>query len=174
MAKDGKVRAESSAGRTQGIVNLAYISIFLGLVFASSLGLLYGRSIGEEVAATPYFGLALKVYGVAALVELLAEPCFVVVQQKSRFAVRARAESLATVMRCAGTCGMAIWGSWTGRELGVLPFAVGQAVYAVVLPVVYFGELWGIAKLGGFSLGLRALVSRYASRSVMFEVMDKC
>ncbi|CZT45285.1 related to oligosaccharide transporter [Rhynchosporium secalis] len=158
----GHVDASSAAGRTQAIVNLSYISICLGTIFAFGVGWLYiyTLSAGDPtVLKTPYFIEALKIYGVAAFVELLAEPCYVVVQQKSRFGIRASAELVATVLRCLITCGCAIWASRSGRDIGVLPFAIGQGTYAVVLVVVYYMNVWSIASKGGFSLLARKIYS---------------
>jgi len=160
----GHVDARTSAGRTQAIVNLSYVSVLLGVVFAFAVGWLYisTLSAGDPVVLqTPYFREALKIYGLAAILELLAEPCYVVVQQKSRFGIRASAELTATVLRCLVTCGSAIWASRAGRDIGVLPFALGQGMYAVSLSLVYYMNVWGIASQGGFSLLAKRLYSRY-------------
>ncbi|KAL2073697.1 hypothetical protein VTL71DRAFT_11023 [Oculimacula yallundae] len=152
---EGHVDETTAAGRTQAIVNLSYVSIYLGVLFAFGVGWLYiyTLSAGDPVVLqTPYFREALKIYGLAAFLELLAEPCYVVVQQKSRFGIRASAELVATVLRCLMTCGSAIWASRTGRDIGVLPFALGQGMYAVSLLLVYYLNVWDIASQGGFSL----------------------
>ncbi|KUJ15699.1 Rft-1-domain-containing protein [Mollisia scopiformis] len=156
----GHVDALTSAGRTQAIVNLSYISVFLGAVFAVVVAWLYSWSLAAgdpAVLATPYFPAALKLFGLAALGELLAEPCYVVVQHKSRFGVRARTEMIATVLRCLVTCGSAIWAARTGRDIGVLPFALGQCTYAVSLLVVYYASVWSIASSNNFSLFLNKI-----------------
>lgn len=90
-----------------------------------------------------------------------------VVQQKSRFKIRAAAESSATVFRCLVTCGSAIWAARNSQDIGVLPFALGQVMYAVTLLLVYCWSVWGIATLGRFSLILTPLYSEFAySRSI--------
>ncbi len=160
---EGHVNATTAAGRTQAIVNLSYVSIYLGIVFAFLVGWIYIYSLAKGdpiVLETPYFREALKLYGLAAIWELLAEPCYVVVQHKSRFGIRASAELVATVLRCLVTCGSAIWASGTGRDIGVLPFALGQGMYALSLTVVYYLKVWIIASEGGFSLITRKIYSR--------------
>ncbi|KAF8865038.1 oligosaccharide translocation protein RFT1, variant [Acephala macrosclerotiorum] len=158
----GHVDASTSAGRTQAIVNLSYVSVYLGALFAVIVAWLYTWSLSAgdpAVLATPYFPAALKLYGLAAFWELLAEPCYVVVQHKSRFGIRATAEMIATVLRCLTTCGSAIWAAQTGRDIGVLPFAIGQCTYAVSLLLVYYSSAWTIASSNGFSLFLNSIYS---------------
>jgi len=149
---EGHVDGRTAAGRTQAIVNLAYISIYLGAAFAVVLALVYTRYGDPLILTTPYFQTSLKIYGIAAVWELLSEPCFAVVQQKSRFKIRAAAESVATVLRCLMTCGSAIWAVRTDRDIGVLPFALGQVSYAASLLAVYCWNVWGIAAIGHFFL----------------------
>jgi oligosaccharide translocation protein RFT1 len=160
----GYVDGSTSAGKTQTIVNLAYVSIYLGIVFTFGLAWAYLRALRANdpvVLETPYFQEALKLYSFAAFWELLAEPCFVVVQQKSRLKIRAAAESIATVFRCLVTCSSAIWAAQHGLDTGLLPFALGQGMYGMSLLFVYYWSVWGIASASGFSLMAVPIYSRY-------------
>lgn len=160
---EGHVSGKTAAGRTQAIVNLAYVSIYLGSIFAVLLAWLYIRTLSSgdpTILQTPYFHESLIIFGFAAFWELLSEPCFVVVQQKSRFKIRAAAESIATLLRCLITCGSAVWAARSGRDVGILPFALGQAVYAVSLLLVYYSRTWNISSDGGFSLMPKPIYSR--------------
>lgn len=151
----GHVDARTAAGRSQAIVNLAYISIGFGVVLALGFAWLYLHTTPAQnstIQETPYVHESLIIYGLAAVVELLAEPCYVIAQQKARFEVRAGAESTATVLKCLVTCGSAIWASWRGFDIGVLPFALGQGVYALSLSIVYYWNICGISSTSGFSL----------------------
>lgn len=153
--KDGAIT------KTQEIVNLAYISIFLGLIFSVLLAWAYLRSLrsAPDILATPYFTQALQLYGVAAFCELLAEPCFVVVQQKTEYQIRAAAESVATVLRCLVTCAFAVLARRKGTDIGVLPFAMGQVIYGFALLLIYNRKVRPIATTNGFSLAPRPLAS---------------
>lgn len=155
----GQIDSRSPAGRSQAIVNLSYISIFLGIFFAFTGVWIWTPE--ARVLETPYFKEALIMYAIATFLELLAEPCFVVVQQHSEFGIRARAESIATFLRCIVTCASAAWAAQKGIDIGVLPFAIGQWVYAISLPVVYYWKTWNISSKGGFSLLLRPIFSMY-------------
>ncbi|KAH7407841.1 Rft protein-domain-containing protein [Cadophora sp. MPI-SDFR-AT-0126] len=166
----GHVDARTAAGRTQAIVNLSYVSVCLGVIFAFGVGWLYVSTLSAGdpiVLQTPYFRRALKIYGLAAVLELLTEPCYVVVQQKSRFGIRASAELAATVLRCLVTCGSAIWASRGERDIGVLPFALGQAMYAVSLSLVYYLSVWDIASRGEFSLLAKRIYSSDATDFIL-------
>ncbi len=164
----GLVTRSSKTQKTQEIVNLAYIPTCLGVFFAFFLGWAYWRSLrssAPSVLATPYFAMALQLYGVAAFWELLSEPCFVVVQQKSEYKIRAAAESVGTVLRCLVTCGSAILASHKDVDMGVLPFAFGQWIYGLSLLFVYYRNVWAVASTYGFSLMLRRIPSKYKFHS---------
>ncbi len=148
-------------GKTQTVINLSYISLFLGIPLSIGLANLYLRSASSSAFETPWFQTSLMIYGIAAVGELLTEPCFVVAQQKMLYRLRATAESTATMARCFLTCGVAIYGARREMALGVLPFAVGQLAYAVVLVLVYFGKTRSIAIDGGFSLLLKRISTGY-------------
>jgi oligosaccharide translocation protein RFT1 len=158
---EGHVDQETPAGETQTIVNLAYVPIYLGCGFAILLAWLYLKSVpGPVIQTTPYLRVALKIYGMAAICELLSEPCFVVIQNRSMYKIRARTEAISTLARCFATCTSAIWASCAGHDIGVLPFALGQAVYALTLTTVYYLSLRGVAAQHGFSLRIRPIFSK--------------
>jgi oligosaccharide translocation protein RFT1 len=159
-----------AARKTQEVVNLAYISISLGLFFALVLAWAYLQSLRSDpsILETPYFKQALQLYGIAAFLELLAEPCFIVVQQKSEYRIRAAAESFATVSRCLVTCGSAILAARNGTDIGVLPFAIGQCTYGLSLLFVYYRNVSAIAIAGGFSLMACPISSRYHIAGIYF------
>jgi oligosaccharide translocation protein RFT1 len=157
------IQRDWSAQNTQAVVNLAYVSILLGVIFAFSLGWVYLRSVRSNPSVTSniYLSEAVQLYGIAAFWELLSEPCFVAVQQKSEYKVRAAAESVATVLRCFVTCAIAVFATRNGFNIGVLPFAFGQWTYGLSLLIVYYARVRGIASRDGFSLTPRSIRSRY-------------
>ncbi|KAI1751368.1 Rft-1-domain-containing protein [Xylaria castorea] len=148
--RQGKRAADATA--SQSVVNIAHLSLGLGLTSSLGLGWAYLRYVDAATASTPYLDTALRIYGVAALVELLSEPAFVVLQHRLRFGPRAAAESIATFLRCLVTFGAANWGWKQGLDLGVLPFALGQLAYGVGLLAVYMWYGSRLARSEGFSL----------------------
>jgi len=154
-ASDGKARSDASsrARAAQSAVNAAYLAILLGALVALLLGWLYLASArGTAVAATPLLAPSLRLYAAAAVVELLAEPAFVVLQLRLRFGARAAAEALATLLRCAITLTASVWAARRGRDLGVLPFALGQLSYGAGLLLVYAYHGARLAREEGFAL----------------------
>ena len=100
------------------------------------------RGLGGE-------GWAVGCVGLAVWIELIGEPGFVVGVRMLRFRMRSVADGSAVVARCFVTYGVTMWLVKRGllETWGVLPFGVGQLVYAIVLTGVY---LWGMD--GGVSL----------------------
>ncbi|THZ47704.1 oligosaccharide translocation protein RFT1 [Aureobasidium pullulans] len=152
-----RVALQRRADGTQAVINMSYLAILAGLPLSYALAELY---LQTEVPKVPFLVQSLRVYGVAAMVELLAEPSFVAAQQKMLYKVRAGAEAAATIMKTFATVGLVVWASRQGRDLGVLPFAVGQLAYAASLLVVYSARLVLVAKSEGFSLLPRAIRSK--------------
>ncbi|KAI1136298.1 Rft-1-domain-containing protein [Hypoxylon sp. FL0543] len=142
----------TNARDSQSVVNIAHLSLLLGLGASVGLGWAYLHYVDAATADTPYLGVALRVYGLAAIVELLSEPAFVILQYRLRFGPRAAAESIATFLRCIVTFGVANWAWRRGLELGVLPFALGQLAYGLGLLAVYTWYGAQLASTEDFSL----------------------
>lgn len=144
-----RVALQRQTGNSQAIVNVSYISVALGLPLAYFLARLYARSLLPQVQ---YMEQSLPLYGIAAILELVTEPCFVVVQQKMMYKIRATAETMATIGRCLITFAAVLWAARTGKDLGVLPFALGQLGYSVLLLLIYYSRTLRIATQESFSL----------------------
>ncbi|KAI4730446.1 oligosaccharide translocation protein RFT1 [Aureobasidium sp. EXF-10728] len=149
-----RVALQRRADGTQAVINMSYLAIAAGVPLSYILAELY---LQTEVPKVPFLLQSLRVYGIAAMVELFAEPGFVAAQQKMLYKVRASAEAAATIMKTFATVGLVVWTSRQGRDLGVLPFAVGQLAYAVSLLVVYSARLVLVARSEGFSLLPRSI-----------------
>ncbi|KAJ9608892.1 Oligosaccharide translocation protein rft1 [Cladophialophora chaetospira] len=148
------------ANETQTAVNLSYLAVLLGFVVSTILGYSYLRSASEAVLGSPYFGLSYGIYAVATLIEVLAEPAFVVIQQKALYKDRARAETSAAMARCVSACAVAVLGRRSGLDPSILPFAVGQAAYAVVLLGFYLLPTLQLSRVERFDLVPRLLSSQ--------------
>ncbi|KAH8128818.1 Rft protein-domain-containing protein [Trichoderma asperelloides] len=139
-ADDDAAAAAAARQEGQAVVNLGYLAVGLGSI-------------------TPWLVESLWLYGVAAMVELMSEPCFVLMQTRLQFGTRATAESIATFLRCTVVFGSAVWASRKGLDIGVLPFALGQLSYGISLLVVYLVSGYRLALKTGFSLLPRQLAS---------------
>ncbi|KAM0668828.1 hypothetical protein MY8738_006563 [Beauveria namnaoensis] len=137
---------------SQALINLGYLSIALGTVTSLALGWMYLAYANPATLETPYMTLSLQVYGLAAMVELLSEPCFVLLQSVGRLSTRAAAESIATCIRCFVVFTTAVNAANRGMEVGVMPWALGQLAYGTALVLVYVSSGWRIGTIVGYSL----------------------
>ncbi|KAF5724395.1 oligosaccharidyl-lipid flippase [Fusarium mundagurra] len=144
---------------SQAVVNLGYLAIGLGSFVSLGLGWMYLAYANEITLATPYLVESLYLYGFAAMVELLSEPCFVLMQTRLQFGTRAAAESIATFLRCIVVFGSAVWAS-KHNDIGVLPFALGQITYGVSLLLVYLISGYRLSSSIGFSLLPKTITSK--------------
>lgn len=151
---DQKATSSARARQTQTIVNLSYLAVAIGIPLATALGWLYFQSQRNnvEIQQNPYFGFSLQIYAIATLVELLSEPCFVVVQERLLYKSRARNETIAAISKCAATCLTTLVSSHRQLEPSVLPFAMGQIVYALVLAGGYVETVLPLARQDGFAM----------------------
>ncbi|KAJ9641736.1 uncharacterized protein PV06_03760 [Exophiala oligosperma] len=150
---------QAQGGRaTQTVVNLAYLAVLLGFIISTAFGYSYLRGAPSEVLDSPYFIISFQVYAFATLTELLAEPAFVVIQQKALYADRARAETLAATARCLAACITAVVAHGEQLAPSILPFAAGQSAYAFVLLALYFLPVIRISRSEKFSLAPRKIV----------------
>ncbi|KAK3898695.1 Rft protein-domain-containing protein [Staphylotrichum tortipilum] len=157
--KDGKDGGAGTSNRAaQAVVNLGYLAIALGIPLATVFGWLYLKSLSTStLASAPNLVVSLYIYALAAVVELVSEPAFVMMQNRLQFGTRAAAESIATFLRCLVTLGSAVWGA--NRDLGVLPFALGQLSYGFGLLAVYAWTGAALARREGFSLLPRRIIT---------------
>jgi oligosaccharide translocation protein RFT1 len=162
---DDNAAAATARQEGQAVVNLGYLAVGLGSIVSVTLGWMYLASASADTLQTPWLVESLWLYGIAAMVELMSEPCFVLMQTRLQFGTRATAESVATFLRCTVVFGSAVWASRKGLDIGVLPFALGQLSYGISLLVVYLVSGYRLALKTGFSLLPKQLTS---SQNVVF------
>ena len=152
--RGGERQGDNVSRESQAVVNLGYLAIILGLAVSMGLGWLYlsYTTASTTIGSTPYLVTSLYIYGLASMLELLSEPCFVLMQTRLQFGTRATAESLATFCRCGVVFTTAVWASRGGLGIGVLPFALGQVTYGAVLLLVYIVSGHRLASTLSFSL----------------------
>ncbi|KAJ4207107.1 Oligosaccharide translocation protein rft1 [Fusarium falciforme] len=152
--------SDTARVESQAVVNLGYLAIGLGSVVSLVLGWMYLAFPSGAAVSTPYLVESLYLYGLAAMVELLSEPCFVLMQMRLQFGTRAAAESIATFLRCIVVFSSAVWASKQQKDIGVLPFALGQMTYGASLLLVYLISGYQLASTIGFSILPKAVSTK--------------
>lgn len=138
-----RITLQRQTTNLQAIVNVAYIPLMLGVPLSVFISFLYEHG---NLPAMPYMVLSIRLYGLAAMIELASEPCFALVQNQLAYSVRAAAETTATITRCMVMFIAAIWSHKLGKDIGVLPFAFGQMTYAICLVATYLLRTTPIAR----------------------------
>ncbi|GJJ79113.1 oligosaccharide translocation protein RFT1 [Entomortierella parvispora] len=152
------IRPGTEAYRLQKLVNMVYAPIPVGVIMTCAAVSYYLSQVDDlSEAKSPGYRLSIYLYGLSALIELLAEPMFMVAQYKLWFKTRVSVEGTAVIVRCILTCALTIYGArsslahsvtkdTTGSSIntmGVLAFAIAQFAYALLT-------------LGGFLLAFRS------------------
>ncbi|ORZ26290.1 Rft protein-domain-containing protein [Lobosporangium transversale] len=141
--------------RLQKLINMVYAPIPIGAFMTlAAVGYYLSHVDNASEMRFPGYRLSIVLYGLAALIELLAEPMFMVAQYKLWFKTRVSVEGLAVIVRCVLTCALTVYGARqsvvmsnektngsgsNANTMGVLAFAIAQFVY-------------GLLTLGGFLL----------------------
>ena len=145
----------SKLEESQAAVNASYITIAMGLPLTLATAFLYRYNAGPTVTSVPGFNLALQMYALATIIELFAEPSFVILQQRLLYSARARSETFAAIIKCVSACAAAFFLQSRGYSPSVMPAAVGQLCYALVLLIDYCRTSFPIAHADGFSMRVK-------------------
>ncbi|KAF7173554.1 hypothetical protein CNMCM5623_005771 [Aspergillus felis] len=162
---DKKTDAQSMA--TQSIVNMSYLSLGIGIALSILLGNSYIQFAAEQVAQTSFYHSSVAIVCLASILELCTEPFFAVVHRYMLYKTRATVEMAAAFVKSLTTCGLFIWASWNGNNVGILPFALGHLSYALVLLCGYSAALSNAASRWHFSF----LPSRIRTRDKSVYVL---
>ncbi|KAF7133760.1 hypothetical protein CNMCM5793_005114 [Aspergillus hiratsukae] len=164
-ACDREIEAQSMA--TQSIVNMSYLSLGIGIALSILLGTSYIQFAAEQVAQTSFYRSSVAIVCLASTLELCTEPFFAVVHRYMLYKTRATVEMAAAFVKSLTTCGLFIWASRNGNNVGILPFALGHLSYASVLLCGYSAALSNATSGWHFSF----LLSRIRTRDKSFYVM---
>lgn len=134
---EGGVVEGTYSGTIQQVVNIGFVAPMIGAPLAGTLAYLYSRwgSVAEDGGAASYFGTAIVLFSVSAIIELLSEPCFVLSQLQMEFRTRAAFESAAITVRCVLTFVFVLLANASGAS--IIAFALGQLAYSSILSGLY-------------------------------------
>ncbi|KAJ3100151.1 Oligosaccharide translocation protein rft1 [Phlyctochytrium bullatum] len=129
----------------QKAVNLTWVAIAIGLVLSVSISVFFGT---KEYSSGEAYNVVAPVFCVAAFLELLSEPMYVIAVNKMHFNLRLRVEGTAVFLKCVTTLGILVYTSKASAGKvdnlrAILAFAIAQVVYSVSLLAGYtFHYLW--------------------------------
>lgn len=129
----GKSPPDIQSTASQSVVNVSYLSPFLGVPSTILLTMLYQYFAPKQAQEVPFFGISMIITGIAALLELSVEPFFAIVQQRMWYEKRAAVEMSAAFIKSLATCSAFFYASQTAQQAGILPFAIGHLSYSVTL-----------------------------------------
>ncbi|KAK2731763.1 Oligosaccharide translocation protein rft1 [Myotisia sp. PD_48] len=136
----------------QSVVNISYAAIAIGAPMVYGFGKLYLHFIHDLEGVDSRGRLSFRVVQVAALLELLSEPMFAVIQHSMLYRTRAAIEMVSSVSRAIVSCGVTVLLASNDDNVGILPMALGQLAYAAILLGGYFTATVPIANQLGFYL----------------------
>ncbi|EMD39779.1 hypothetical protein CERSUDRAFT_150450 [Gelatoporia subvermispora B] len=116
------------------VSNISLLPILLGVPTAILATLLYLKTASSTTTSQPHFRLAVVIYALAALFELLSEPLYVRAQNELRVDVRVRAEGAAVVMKTVVAFAALVV---LDAEWALVAFALGQAAYGLTMLVEF-------------------------------------
>jgi len=158
--KNAEVKPGSAAYKLQKFVNMVYAPIPVGALMTCIAVAYYLSQVGQSSEGLfPGYRLSIYLYGLSALIELLAEPMFMVAQYKLWFKTRVSVEGVAVIVRCVLTCALTVYGaraSVTGstsekkgssvqgghNTMGVLAFAIAQFTYGLLILGGFLLAFW--------------------------------
>lgn len=141
----------SQSVSSQSVVNVSYLSLFLGVPCAIGFTKFYERLAPVAALNTPLFMTSVAMSGLASLIELGTEPFFAVVQQHMWYQKRAAVEMPAAFIKSLTTCSVFLYAFRTDWDVGAFPFALGHLSYSIALVLGYSISLLGSARTNGFS-----------------------
>ncbi|CAI9590368.1 unnamed protein product [Staurois parvus] len=124
-------------------IHLTWLAVPLGIGWSFILGWIWLRVLEvPDPEIIPHYGIGVLAFGVSAVVELLAEPFWVLAQAHLFVRLKVVAESLAIILRCSVTVILVLlFPQW-----GLLIFSFTQILYTSLLAlcyILYFAKFLG-------------------------------
>lgn len=134
---EGGVTHGTLSGTVQEVINIGFIPMIIGIPLSIVLSLFYywiSSGLSQE-----YAGLAILIFAVASIVELVSEPSFLFFQLQLDFKTRASIESIAVTLRCILIFSFIMLAKQTGNATkgSIIAYALGQFAYSSVLTGIY-------------------------------------
>ncbi|XP_077134011.1 man(5)GlcNAc(2)-PP-dolichol translocation protein RFT1 [Ranitomeya variabilis] len=153
-------------------VHLTWLAAPLGVCWSVILGWVW-LSVLEtpDPAIIPHYGPGVLAFGFSAVIELMAEPFWVLAQAHLFVRLKVIAESLAIIVRCSVTVTLVLlWPHW-----GLLIFSLAQVLYTSLLSlcyILYFAKFLGSQEAEKKSFPLHSMMEFLPRRSTSQDFLD--
>ncbi|XP_066452379.1 man(5)GlcNAc(2)-PP-dolichol translocation protein RFT1 [Eleutherodactylus coqui] len=153
-------------------IHLTWLAVPLGVCWSLLLGWIW-LSILEVPDPTiiPHYGTGVLAFGLSAVIELIAEPFWVLAQAHLFVRLKVIAESLAIIVRCSVTVILVLmWPRW-----GLLIFSLAQVLYTSFLSlcyILYFAKFLGSKEAEKKSFPLHSMMEFFPRYSGSQDFLD--
>lgn len=133
---EGGVVENTQSGTVQQVINIGFVPLVVGIPLATVLSYLYIHFSGltSEIDSKTV-STAVVIFAISSILELAAEPGFLLYQFQLQFRKRASFESIAIFARCLLTVMFLMIGRQPGTA--IIAFSLGQFAYSSVLATLY-------------------------------------
>ncbi|KAM3915243.1 man(5)GlcNAc(2)-PP-dolichol translocation protein RFT1 [Leptodactylus fuscus] len=153
-------------------IHLTWLAVPLGVCWSLVLGWIWLNILEvPDPADIPHYGIGVLAFGFSSVIELIAEPFWVLAQAHLFVRLKVIAESLAIIVRCSVTVVLVlIWPHW-----GLLIFSLAQVLYTSLLSlcyILYFAKFLGSREAEKKSFPLHSMMEFLPRYSVSQDFLD--
>lgn len=134
---EGGAVAGTQSGTVQQVINIGFVPLLVGIPLSTILSYLYIHFAGSADFDPRTIKVAVMIFAISSILELLSEPSFLYYQFQLQFKKRASFESIAIFARCAISVLFVFMGRKGGSNNAIIAFALGQFAYSSVLAILY-------------------------------------
>ncbi|XP_075039140.1 man(5)GlcNAc(2)-PP-dolichol translocation protein RFT1 [Mixophyes fleayi] len=153
-------------------IHLTWLAVPLGICWSLVLGWIWLRVLEvPDPEMIPHYGTGVVAFGFSAVVELLAEPFWVLAQAHLFVRLKVMAESLAIILRCSITVILVL----LCPHWGLLIFSLAQILYTSLLAlcyILYFAKFLGSEKAEKKSFPVRSMMEFFPRYSASQDFLD--
>ncbi|KAM4650636.1 man(5)GlcNAc(2)-PP-dolichol translocation protein RFT1 [Discoglossus pictus] len=149
--------SHSSQQNWRCTINLIWLAVPLGVCWSLILGWVWLQILEvPDPDVIPHYGTGVLAFGLSAVVELLAEPFWVLAQAHLFVRLKVVSESLAIILRCCFTVVLVLF----CPHWGLVIFSLAQLLYTAMLSlcyILYFTRFLGSQEADKKSFPLRRM-----------------
>jgi len=158
----------------QSIINIAYIPLIIGVPLSTIVIYWQYNKISDFFTHMQLFNVSISVIWLAILIELLAEPFYILNQFNLNYDKRTRFESAAITANCFVNFGIIFWfKNHTSIDgLPIFAFSIGKFVHSLVLLLLYYIDFRSYKKSSPSSTKLNLSLTKIYTNNSSFHYFD--